>query len=117
MSRVLVIFENSYGLHHPSLAAAMNIFANVYMSTDRLAEAELQKRRALEIDGSSYGPDHPSVARDLNSLAQLLRATDRLGEAEPLMRRALMILIQFTKRTGREAPATACCLGELRGTA
>ena len=59
--------------------------------TNRLAEAEPLKRRALAIDEQSYGPEHPKVAIDLNNLAQLLQATNRSTEAEPLMRRVLTI--------------------------
>ena len=59
--------------------------------TNRLEEAELLMRRALEIDTASFGGHHPAVARDLNNLGQLLKDTNRLEEAEPLMRQALDI--------------------------
>ncbi len=72
-------------------------------------------RRALQIDELSFGNDHPNVARDLNNLAQLLKATNRLAEAEPLMRRALLILVEFTRRIGREHPHLDVILGNYRG--
>lgn len=56
--------------------------------------------RALAIDQKAFGKDHPDVALALNNLAQLYKATNRLKEAEPLLERGLVILLQFTRRTG-----------------
>jgi tetratricopeptide (TPR) repeat protein len=89
--RCLEQCEQRLGSKHPDTAAALNNLAQLLQATNRLAEAEPLKRRALAIFEASYGPDHPSVATGLNNLAQLLKATNRLTEAEPLMRRALAI--------------------------
>jgi hypothetical protein len=53
--------------------------------------------------------------RYLNNLAALLKATVRLTEAEPLMHRALPILVEFTRRAGRENPHLHVTLGNYRG--
>ncbi len=83
--------EESFGPGHPNVAIDLNNLAQLLQDTNRLAEAEPLKRRALAIDEKSFGPEHPNVARDLNNLAMLLQATNRLSETEPLMRRALAI--------------------------
>ena len=83
--------------------------------TNRLAEAEPLMRRALQIDELSFGNDHPNVAIRLNNLALLLKATNRLAEAEPLMRRGLLILVEFTRRTGHEHPHFNVGLSNYRG--
>ena len=73
------------------VAAASNDLAQLLHRTNRLGEAELLMRRALEIDEAAFGKQHPTVAIRLNNLANLLHAASRLREAEPLMRRALEI--------------------------
>jgi hypothetical protein len=55
------------------------------------------------------------VARDLNNLAQLLRATNRLAEAELLMRRVLVIVLEFTRRTGHWHPHLGDAINNYRG--
>ncbi len=115
MRRALHIDELSFGNDHPEVAICLNNLAQLLQATNRLAEAEPLMRRALDIDEISFGHDHPEVARDLNNLAQLLKATNRLAEAEPLMRRALLILVEFTRRIGREHPHLDVILGNYRG--
>ena len=61
-------------------------------------------QRVPAIDEASFGKDHPIVAIRLNNLALLYRATGCLKEAEPLMERHLVILIEFTRRTGHPHP-------------
>jgi tetratricopeptide (TPR) repeat protein len=61
----------------------------VLQDTNRLAEAELFMRRALENAERSYTPDHPNIAICVSSLGLLLMHTNRMAEAEPLLRRAL----------------------------
>jgi hypothetical protein len=72
-------------------------------------------RRALAIDEHACGKDHPNVAIRLNNLAQLLQATNRLADAEPMMRRALLILIEFTRRSGHTHPHLDVARGSYRG--
>jgi tetratricopeptide (TPR) repeat protein len=104
MQRALKIDEASLGKDHPNVARDLNNLAQLYQATNRLKEAEPLMQRALKIDEASLGKDHPKVARDLNNLAQLYKATNRLKEAEPLMQRLLVILLQFTRRTGHPHP-------------
>ena len=61
------------------------------------------------------GAGHPDVARDLNNLAQLLYATNRLDEAEPLMERVLVIVLEFTRRTGHRHPHLEDAIERYRG--
>ena len=104
MKRALKIDEASLGKDHPNVATDLNNLAGLYHDTNRLKEAEPLMKRALKIDEASLGKDHPDVAGDLNNLAVLYKATNRLKEAEPLMERHLVILLQFTRRTGHPHP-------------
>jgi tetratricopeptide (TPR) repeat protein len=80
-----------YGNEHPHYAIALKVLANLLQDADRVQEAELLLRRALDIDEKSLGPEHPDVAADLNELGVLLQDSKRFEEAEPLLRRALVI--------------------------
>ncbi len=104
MLRALKIDEASLGKDHPKVARDLNNLAQLYKATNRLKEAEPLMLRALKIDEASLGKDHPKVAIRLNNLASLYIATNRLKEAEPLMERVLVILLQFTRRTGHPHP-------------
>ena len=73
------------------VATVSNGLAHLLDLTNRLDEAELLMRRALEIDEAAYGRQHPTVAKDLNNLALLLHNTNRFDAAEPLIRQALEI--------------------------
>jgi tetratricopeptide (TPR) repeat protein len=104
MRRALAIDEKSFGPDHPAVARDLNNLARLLHDTNRLDEAQPLMQRALAIDEKSFGPDHPEVAIDLNNLAGLLIATDWLVEAEPLLRRVVVILVEFTRRTGHRHP-------------
>ena len=106
--RALAIAERSLG--PARTAVALNNLASLLQATNRLGEAEVLFRRALDIDANSFGPEHPKVAVRLNNLAELLRETNRLAEAEPLYRRALSIL---EKSFGSEHPDVAVGLNNL----
>jgi len=114
MRRALAIDERSFGTEHPTVAIHLNNLAQLLRATNRLAEAELMMRRALAIDERSFGHDHPTVAINLNNLAQLLQATNRLAEAQPLSRSQLLILLDFTRRTGHEHPHLQAALANYR---
>jgi tetratricopeptide (TPR) repeat protein len=102
--RAIAIGEASFGPDHPKVAIRLNNLAQLLHETNRFAEAEPLMRRALTIDEKSFGMNHPSVAIRLNNLAGLLHITGRLAEAEPLMRRHVVILLEFTRRTGHSHP-------------
>ena len=70
------------------VAVASNNLAMLLQHINRLGEAELMMRRALEINEVAIGKHHPTVATCLNNLATLLQDTNRFEEAEPLTRRA-----------------------------
>ncbi len=110
--RNLEIREESLGMDHIHVAAALNDLANLLLDTNRLSEAEPMYHRALKIDEESLGPDHPYVATTLNNLAQLLKATNRLSEAEPMYHRALKI---DEESLGPDHPDVAIRLNNLAG--
>ena len=86
------------------VARASNNLAGLLQRINRLEEAELLIRRALELTEASFGSHHPTVAICLNNLATLLKDTGRIEEAEPLMQRSLDILASFGRQTGHEHP-------------
>ncbi len=92
------------------VAWASNELAQLLKRTNRLGEAELLMRRALEIGVAALGEQHPDVATRLNNLAILLLDTNRIEEAEPLMRRALEIDVAAL---GEQHPNVAVCLNNL----
>ena len=83
--------EKRLGPNHRRVAVTLSNLAQLLQATNRLEEAELLMKRALEIDVANFGPRHPKVATRLNNLAHLLQETGRLSEAEPFYRRALEI--------------------------
>ena len=115
MRRALEIDEASFGPEHPAVARDLNNLAQLLGATNRLDEAEPLYRRALEIDEASFGPEHPEVAIRLNNLALLLEDTNRLEEAAPLMERNLVILLEFTRRTGHRHPHLDDAIKNYRG--
>ena len=115
MRRALALNEQAYGPAHPTVARDLNNLAQLLQATNRLAQAEPLMRRALAFDEQAYGPAHPTVAIDLNNLARLLQATNRLTPAESLMRRAVMIVVDFTRRTGHEHPHQRAALANYAG--
>lgn len=59
---------------------------------NRLAEAEVLYKRALDVAEAVHGGDHTLTAFDLIALAQLYSGQQRFAEAEPLLARAVSIL-------------------------
>ena len=92
------------------IAWASNELAQLLQRTNRLGEAEILLRRALEINVTTFGEQHPTVAIGLNNLAQVLHDTNRIEEAEPLMRRALEI---SKAAFGEQHPTVATRLNNL----
>ena len=92
------------------IAWASNELAQLLRRTNRLGEAEILMRRALEINMAALGEKHPTVTICLNNLAILLQDTNRFEEAEPLMRRALEIDVAAL---GEQHPTVATRLNNL----
>ncbi len=115
MRRALAINEKGFGPDHPKVAVCLNNLAQLLQVTNRLLEAEPLMERVVAILESSLGEHHPQVAIALNNLAGLLLVTNRLLEAEPLMRRHLVILLDFTRRTGHEHPGMQTGLDNYSG--
>ena len=82
---VLQKLEETYGVDHPEVAAALNRLAIVHWRLRDLDTARSCFERALEIHEAQYGPDHAEVASGLvDYLAPLL--VD-LGEPELALER------------------------------
>lgn len=87
----LRIDEECFGQSHPRMARGLNNLAGVFISTNRLGEAEPLFRRALHINEHNFGKNHRYVGISLNNLADVLERINQLDEAEKLFRRALQI--------------------------
>ncbi|GAB5537074.1 MAG: hypothetical protein Rubg2KO_33230 [Rubricoccaceae bacterium] len=70
-------------------AATLNSLGNLYMDTERFAEAEDAHGEALALRREHLDADHPSIAVSLNNLALTLTNQDRYADAEPIYREAL----------------------------
>ncbi|MEO0559585.1 MAG: serine/threonine-protein kinase [Bacteroidota bacterium] len=70
-------------------AATLNTLGNLYMDTERFAEAEDAHGEALALRREHLDANHPSIAVTLNNLALTLTSQDRYADAEPIYREAL----------------------------
>ena len=91
------------------LASALSNYAAV-LPAERLEEAQLLYRRALELNERDLGPEHPNVAISLNNLAEALRLSGKNEEAESLFRRALRI---DERVLGPQSPTVATVVNNL----
>jgi tetratricopeptide (TPR) repeat protein len=115
LERGLKIDEKSFGPEQPNVAIRLGKLAHLYQDTNRLAEAEPLLERALKIDEKILGPEDPNVAIDVGQLAAIYFATNRLAEAEPLAERCLVILLQFTRKTGHPHPYLGVAINNYTG--
>jgi serine/threonine protein kinase len=78
------------GADHPAVADRLSKLGALYMATDRLAEATVVLRRALEIKRAAMGDSSFALAVDYNSLAICL---DKQGDKDalPMFDRALQL--------------------------
>ena len=72
-------------------ATVATSLGNLRVAQGRVAEAEQQFRRALQLGEQQLGPDHPVLIRRLCNLAGVLGQTGRIAEAEPLLERAVAL--------------------------
>lgn len=114
--RALVIRETALGGDHPDTANSLSLLASILYNqsmcdtaeagqweivpvarmvadADRLGEAEMLQRRALEIREESYGLDHPWTITSLDELTETLRVLDRTPDANNLLSRGDFLAI------------------------
>ena len=72
-------------------AVTLNNLADLYVVQERLADAELLFRNAIDIIETSVGPDHLDVATQLQSVAAFYLDHGMHAAAEPLFTRASSI--------------------------
>lgn len=73
------------------LGLALNNLGNIYVSRNKLREADVVYQRGIAVLEKSNGPSHPYVATLLNNYGNLLRDQGRTDEAERFFRRSLSI--------------------------
>ncbi|MEM7152375.1 MAG: serine/threonine-protein kinase [Myxococcota bacterium] len=86
----------------PRLAAALNVLGNILADAGRLAEAGVQRARALKLLEKVYGAEHPRVALLLVSMGMDQRDAGLLAEARQTYLRAEKMLIASV---GAESPS------------
>lgn len=85
----LDIVDRSLGKRHVFNAAVMANRARVMEREGRLADAELELRRAMEIDGAGeLAQDSPDLAKMRGTLGRVLAEQGKCAEAEELLARA-----------------------------
>lgn len=108
--RVFSLQEQRFGAEHPSMAAALDGLARIFMAQGKYEQAELLHRRALHIWEQTVGQEHLQFARSLNSLAALSCSRANYPQAERLHLQALDILERIQ---GPEHPDLAHPLNDL----
>jgi tetratricopeptide (TPR) repeat protein len=92
--RVLALYEQFLGPHHPNTGAALDNVAECLESQGKLSEAQPLYERSLAIFESVYGPNHPGVATALTNLGDLHRRLGDYRRAKGMFERALAIFEQ-----------------------
>jgi tetratricopeptide (TPR) repeat protein len=86
----------------PAQVKALNILAATYFRVDRMKDAELLFKQALETAEAVYGPDHPFVGYTLRNYAWFLERVNRTREAKKVGRRSALILAK-SRAANRQA--------------
>jgi tetratricopeptide (TPR) repeat protein len=84
-----------------SAAVLAGNIGNLRLSQQRLPEAEIAFRRALQLAEAFHGADSPRLLGPLNHLGAICAQDGRLDEAEELLTRALALAGDDTKSTDR----------------
>ncbi|HEY9755243.1 MAG TPA: tetratricopeptide repeat protein [Oculatellaceae cyanobacterium] len=80
--------------HHckqSAIAECLNNLSSVYREVNRLEDAEVCGKRAIEIAKTVYGVSSPTTAMYMNNLAGVLKDAGRSLEAKDLYRKAIEI--------------------------
>ena len=75
----------------PDIADSLVDLAELSIRQGRFAEAEVNYKRALDLQRAAFGENSLAEAATLNGLGWLYRRQDRVSEAEPLFEKALEV--------------------------
>jgi serine/threonine-protein kinase len=112
--RVLPVYRQLYGDHHPRVADALLNLAATAFDRGEYANAERLDRQALDITTSFYGPDSHQAADVMTILGRVFVRAKRPDEAATLLRQALAIRERVY---GKMHPSVASTLNELGNVA
>jgi tetratricopeptide (TPR) repeat protein len=110
--RLLALYEQFIGPHHPNVAAALNNVAASLRGQGKLSEAQSMYERALAIRERVHGPHHPEVATCLNNLGSLHFGQQDHRRAKSLFERALAIQEHVFGPHHLNVATTLCHLGD-----
>lgn len=85
----LAIGERSLGPDHPQVATYLNNIVNLFLLSERFADALPFARRAVDIRERKLPPDHPLTVRAVINLATIIQGMGKPDEAEPMFVRGL----------------------------
>jgi tetratricopeptide (TPR) repeat protein len=92
--------EAGVGREHPILIRPLVNLARTQSSTDALADADANFRRAIRIAEERLGPEHPTYRDVLLRYAAFLRATGHKREAKAMEARSRIVERDIARRDG-----------------
>lgn len=93
----LELSEKCHESPHAAIAAALAMLADALMHLERLPEAEIYSRQALEMNGQLVGREAPELVPALNTLGVVLQRAHKLDAAGEIFNRALVLEIKSKK--------------------
>lgn len=106
-ARLLKSCQSAFGEDHSEVARVLEAQVWLYMTMDKISEAEKQARRLVELRDKVMPENHPATATALTMLASVLYEHRDYQEILPLLERSLEIR---RKAFGDSHPRTAVSL-------
>ncbi len=113
LQQVLDGRRRMYGVHHQTVAVALNNMALPEFSHGQFEKAEQHLREAIDIWSETKGLDNPDTLAGVKSLAAVERAQDKFADAEDLNKQALALI---RKHYPEASEAVASALNQLGRT-
>jgi tetratricopeptide (TPR) repeat protein len=107
LAQTILCDEQHLWPHHPRVATALQLRADLFRAQGRFEDAERAYKQALEIRMQVLGPAHPEVAETAMSMATMYMSQNRFADAEPTLKIALKTRVLAF---GVENPGVAACV-------
>ena len=89
--RAQAITARALGVDHPMALDGLTTIGDALLAADRVEEALVTDRDALERAERVFGPSHATVAADANNMGEVLNRLGRFSEARASFERALAV--------------------------